>query len=104
LQNQNKSFTHVSGSEANKSILGQPEVDRKIDLNGSKRRWQDGFYEIKFEAQICKLDSASPFLPILSVAIGKQVSNPVNSLFPKIENQGRFPNARCLGVFFIDGS
>jgi len=35
------------------------------------RRWQHAFYEGKFQAQICKLDSAisESILPILSIAI-----------------------------------
>jgi len=39
---------------------------------------------VEIEAQICKLESASSILPILSVAIGQQVSNPVNSCKEKI--------------------
>jgi len=38
--------------------------EEEIRYVESLRRWRDEFYERKFWAQICKLDSASSILPI----------------------------------------
>jgi len=38
-----------------------------------------GLCSVNFQARICKLEFASSLLLILSVVVGQQVSNPVNS-------------------------
>ena len=44
-----------------------------------QRQWQDRLCSVNFQARIFKVEFSSSLVLILSVAVGQQVSNPVNS-------------------------
>jgi hypothetical protein len=68
-----------------RKTLGRLQLRLHAPANTAQIVWraaqsrQDRFSGAEIYAQFCKVDSASPILPILSVKIGNLGSNPVNS-------------------------